>query len=223
MKKNSGSFLCLDRHGAGSDELRGTAEVLYWQVCSETKTRIKRRLFLSENLCSVTKNTPIYLKIRVLQIEVAELGPFKHAASRGHSFTRRYVKGTVSQDFLLQVFPWIILPQASKNNIRVISNMLKNLRRYLQVKVHYRCQQHRRQILPPVPLLFKLFSGIVDAGDKIIKTFLNEDFFHLPLGSTTPVVHLELVISPQIFEKIWKGSNGILRGFGKTDSWKTWS
>jgi hypothetical protein len=29
-----------------------------------------------------------------------------------------------------------------------------------------------------------------------------EDFFHLPLVSTTPVVHLELQISPQIFEKI---------------------
>jgi hypothetical protein len=28
-----------------------------------------------------------------------------------------------------------------------------------------------------------------------------EDFFQLPLESTTPVVHLELQISPQIFEK----------------------
>jgi hypothetical protein len=31
-----------------------------------------------------------------------------------------YVKGTVSQDFLLQVF--FIFPQATDNNIRVISN-----------------------------------------------------------------------------------------------------
>jgi hypothetical protein len=37
---------------------------------------------------------------------------------------------------------------------------------------------------------------------KIIQSFLIEDFFHLPPVSRTPVVHLELRISPQIFEKI---------------------
>ncbi len=37
--------------------------------------------------------------------------------------------------------------------------------------------------------------------NKIIKIFLIEDFFHLPPVSTTPVVHLELRISPRIFEK----------------------
>jgi hypothetical protein len=36
-----------------------------------------------------------------------------------------------------------------------------------------------------------------------------EDFFHLP--PLTPMVHLEL----RIFE------NGVLRGLGETDSWKT--
>jgi hypothetical protein len=36
---------------------------------------------------------------------------------------------------------------------------------------------------------------------KIIKIFLLEDFFRLPPVSTTPVVHLEPRISPQIFEK----------------------
>jgi hypothetical protein len=41
--------------------------------------------------------------------------------------------------------------------------------------------------------------------DKIIKNFLIEDFFHLPLVSATPVVHLELQISPRIFEKIRSG------------------
>ncbi len=45
-----------------------------------------------------------------------------------------------------------------------------------------------------------------------------EDFFH---GAPWfPVVHLELRISTQIFEKIWRGLNGILRGLGETDSWK---
>ncbi len=47
-----------------------------------------------------------------------------------------------------------------------------------------------------------------------------EDFFHLPPVSTTPVVHLELRISPQILEKIWNGPNVIFKGLGETDSWK---
>jgi hypothetical protein len=37
---------------------------------------------------------------------------------------------------------------------------------------------------------------------EIIKIFLLEDFFHLPPVSVTLVVHLELQISAQIFEKI---------------------
>jgi hypothetical protein len=47
-----------------------------------------------------------------------------------------------------------------------------------------------------------------------------EDSLHLPPVSTTPVVHLELRISPLIFKKILNGSNGILRGLGETDSCK---
>jgi len=38
---------------------------------------------------------------------------------------------------------------------------------------------------------------------------------NLPPVSTTPVVHLELRISPWIFKKIWNYPNGILRGLGK--------
>jgi hypothetical protein len=47
------------------------------------------------------------------------------------------------------------------------------------------------------------------------KTFMIEDFFQLLPVSTTTVVHLELRISPRIFKKIWNGSNGILRAWGK--------
>jgi hypothetical protein len=36
----------------------------------------------------------------------------------------------------------------------------------------------------------------------IMKTFLIEDFFHLPPLSATPVVHLELRISPRIKKKL---------------------
>ncbi len=31
---------------------------------------------------------------------------------------------------------------------------------------------------------------------------------------------LDLRISPQILEKIWNDTNGILKGLGETDSWK---
>jgi hypothetical protein len=47
-----------------------------------------------------------------------------------------------------------------------------------------------------------------------MKMFLIEEFLHLPPVSTTPVVQLELQISPPIFEKIRNGPNGILRGLG---------
>ncbi len=45
-----------------------------------------------------------------------------------------------------------------------------------------------------------------------------KDFFHLPPVSTIPVVHLELVISPRILEKILNDPNGRLRGWRETDS-----
>jgi hypothetical protein len=50
--------------------------------------------------------------------------------------------------------------------------------------VHHRYQRHRWQILPPVPLVLLI---------SVAK---------LPPVSTIPAVHLELRISPRIFEKI---------------------
>ncbi len=49
-----------------------------------------------------------------------------------------------------------------------------------------------------------------------MKNFLIEDFFYLPLVSTTLVMHLELRISPRIFEKIRNGPHGIIRGLRET-------
>jgi hypothetical protein len=63
-----------------------------------------------------------------------------------------------------------------------------------------------------------VISTILRGPNKIIKIFLIEDFFHLPPVSATPVVNLELQISPRIFGKIQNGPNGILRGLGETDS-----
>ncbi len=73
---------------------------------------------------------------------------------------------------------------------------------------------------------FKCYMLLVNSTsqrcpNKIIKTFMIEDFFHLPSVSTTPVVHLELPMSPWTFEKIRNGPNGILRGLGKLIHKKT--
>jgi hypothetical protein len=43
---------------------------------------------------------------------------------------------------------------------------------------------------------------------------------NLPPVSLTPVVHLDLRISPRIFEKIQNDPNVIIRGLGEGDSWK---
>ncbi len=61
-------------------------------------------------------------------------------------------------------------------------------------------------------------STIQRCPNKIIKIFLIEDFFQLPPVAATPVVNLELWISPRIWEKIQNGPNGILWGWGETDS-----
>jgi hypothetical protein len=49
-------------------------------------------------------------------------------------------------------------------------------------------------------LVFKT-SNTQSCLNKIFKTFLIEDFFHLPPVLMTPVVHLEMRISPGIIEK----------------------
>jgi hypothetical protein len=45
------------------------------------------------------------------------------------------------------------------------------------------------------------------------------NFFLLPVP-LIPVVPLDLRISPRIFEQVWNGPEGILRGLSETDSWK---
>jgi hypothetical protein len=45
--------------------------------------------------------------------------------------------------------------------------------------------------------IYMLTLLLKSVQQKIIKIFLIEDFFHLPPVSTTPVVHLELRISPR--------------------------
>jgi hypothetical protein len=49
-------------------------------------------------------------------------------------------------------------------------------------------------------------------------TVVNDTGANLPPVSFIPVVHLDLLISPQIFKKIQNGSNGILWGWVESDS-----
>ncbi len=94
-------------------------------------------------------------------------------------------------------------------------------------QICYQCQWHQWQIMGTTSGCWDLqwtwrqkWICKLTILPKGVYTFMIEDFFHLPLVSTTPVGHLELGISPQICEKIWNCPNGILRGLGETDSWK---
>jgi hypothetical protein len=91
-----------------------------------------------------------------------------------------------------------------------------------------RCQRHRWQIIGIVSDCLHLKVNLKENNflyvnsttqrcpNKIIKTFLIVDFFHLSLSTTTTI--LELQISQRIFEKIQNDCCGILRGLGETDS-----
>jgi len=63
----------------------------------------------------------------------------------------------------------------------------------------------------------KFAGGVVDTGGNLPPVLLTP-VANLPPVSLTPVVHLDLRISPRIFEKILNGPNGILWGWGETDS-----
>jgi hypothetical protein len=60
----------------------------------------------------------------------------------------------------------------------------------------------------------KFAAGVVDTGGKSPPVLLTP-VANLPPVSTIPVVHLDLRVSPRIFEKIQNGLNGILWGGGK--------
>ncbi len=129
-------------------------------------------------------------------------------------------KGTVSRDFRL----------AHSS----VSPKLENSRRYSRLKVHHRCQQHRWQM----ETIFKQknFNNFFWAplGSRVniyIKFCLQVHFkvsaawycsHYLPPVSTAPVsnLHLDLRISPRIFEKIRNDPTVIFRGLGEGDSWK---
>jgi hypothetical protein len=90
------------------------------------------------------------------------------------------IKGTVSRDFLLQVSFMNHLPQATENNIRVISKLIcGDIRKsttpganlppvsttpvanFATSTVGKFCHQYRWQILPPVPLVLLILVAIL--------------------------------------------------------------
>jgi hypothetical protein len=111
-------------------------------------------------------------------------------------FISSLFKGTVSRDFRLLFFSWIRFPQASEYTIRAVSNFFENSRRYSQFKVHHRCRWHRLQ-------RDKIFNH------KSFNYWYRWQICHRCRWYCM-VVHLDLQISPLIFEKIWNGPNGIL-------------
>ncbi len=78
--------------------------------------------------------------------------------------------------------------------------------------------------LPPVSttlgkLVAKFAAGVVDTGGNLPPVSLKPVAI-LPPVSLISVVHLDLRISPLIFEKIRNCPNGILWGWGQTDTRK---
>jgi hypothetical protein len=67
-----------------------------------------------------------------------------------------------------------------------------------------------------VKLVAKFAAGVVDTGGKFATGVVDTGGNFA--NGVTPVVNLELRISPRIFLKIRNGPNGILRGLGETDS-----
>jgi hypothetical protein len=63
----------------------------------------------------------------------------------------------------------------------------------------------------------KFATGVVDTGGNFALVSLTTVAI-LPPVSLIPVVHLDTRLSPRIFEKIRNGLNGILWGWGETDS-----
>jgi hypothetical protein len=63
----------------------------------------------------------------------------------------------------------------------------------------------------------KFAAVVVDTGGNLQPASLTP-VANLPLVLLIPVVHLDLRISPRIFEKNRNGLNGILWGWGETDS-----
>ncbi len=81
----------------------------------------------------------------------------------------------------------------------------------------HRCQKHKQNWWQNLPLVSLIRMANLPPVSLIPAAIL-------PPVSLTPVVHLDLRIYPQSFEKIWNDPSVIFRSLGEGDSWKkTWS
>jgi hypothetical protein len=78
----------------------------------------------------------------------------------------------------------------------------------------HRCQRHRWQFA--IGINDTGFASVVNTGGNLPLALLTP-VTNLPPALLIPVVHLDLQISPRIFEKIRNGLNGLLLGWGETD------
>jgi hypothetical protein len=120
------------------------------------------------------------------------------------------LKGTVSRYFLLQIFP------ISAKPLKIALGLSRIFRKFADKKIlrEPKCTtsindtggKFLEQYQTAYTLKEKMYLYVNSTTQrclyKIIKTFLFEDFFGLLPVSTTPMMHLELRISPRIFEKI---------------------
>ncbi len=95
------------------------------------------------------------------------------------------------------------------------------------VAICYRYQWHQRQIMGTISVCWDLkwswkkkciyFPKVSKQNNS---NFYDWRFFPFATRVNDTVGHLDLQISPRIFEKIRNSPNGILRDLGETDSWK---
>ncbi len=77
------------------------------------------------------------------------------------------LKGQCHEIFCFWFFLWISFPPAPECPIRTVSNFFENSQRYSQVKVHHRCQRHRRQICHRCQWhRWQIAAGCNDTGGK---------------------------------------------------------
>jgi hypothetical protein len=127
---------------------------------------------------------------------------------------RRLLNGQCHKIFCFRFFHESSSPQPLKLKLGVF----KYLQRYLQVKVHHQYQRHG---VNDIGDKFSTgIAGVIDTGGKFSTAVSTTLAVNLPRVSTTPVVHLDLRISPQ-FVKTFEHPNRILRGWGKLIHEKT--
>ncbi len=106
-------------------------------------------------------------------------------------------------------FVWT--PLGSRVNIHI--NFC--LQVHFKVSAAWYCPHYLPQVSTTLAkLVAKFVTGVIDTGGNLPQVSLSP-VVNLPPVSLIPVVHLDLQISPRIFEKIWNGPNGILWGWGK--------